>query len=94
VLDDIDLLLIMTVNPGFGGQEFIPAMMRKISYARAIIDTAEHPIELEVDGGISAANAAKVVRAGATVLVAGTAVFGHAGGVAGGVAAIRESLYS
>jgi len=92
VLDDMDLLLIMTVNPGFGGQEFIPAMERKISEARALLNQARHPIELEVDGGIGPENAAKVVKAGASILVAGTSVFGHPAGPAAGVCALRESL--
>jgi ribulose-phosphate 3-epimerase len=92
VLDDMDLLLIMTVNPGFGGQEFIPAMERKISEARALLNQARHPIELEVDGGIGPENAAKVVKAGASILVAGTSVFGHPAGPAAGVRALRESL--
>ncbi|HXG23098.1 MAG TPA: ribulose-phosphate 3-epimerase [Chthonomonadales bacterium] len=92
VLDDIDLLLIMTVNPGFGGQEFLPAMERKIVEARTLLNRAHHPIELEVDGGIGPDNAAKVVRAGASVLVAGTSVFGHPGGPAAGVRVLRESI--
>jgi len=91
ILDDIDLLLVMTVNPGFGGQEFLPAMMQKIKDARALIDSAPHTIELEVDGGIGPGNAAEVVAAGATVLVAGTSVFGHAGGAAEGIRALRAS---
>jgi ribulose-phosphate 3-epimerase len=94
VLDDIDLLLVMTVNPGFGGQEFIPAMMRKISDARAYLRRASHPIELEVDGGIGADNAAEVVAAGATALVAGTSIFGHPGGAAEGIRALRSALTS
>lgn len=92
VLEDIDLLLIMTVNPGFGGQEFLPAMERKIAEARALLNWAHHSIELEVDGGIGPENAAKAVRAGASVLVAGTSVFGHPGGPAAGVRALRESI--
>jgi ribulose-phosphate 3-epimerase len=90
ILDDIDLLLVMTVNPGFGGQKFIPAMLDKIAAARARLNQARHPIELEVDGGISAENAAEVVVAGATVLVAGNGIFEHENGPAAGIRALRE----
>jgi ribulose-phosphate 3-epimerase len=74
---DIDLVLVMTVNPGFGGQEFLPAMLPKIRRVRELIDGAKHPIELEVDGGIAPETAKAVVDAGARVLVAGNAVFGQ-----------------
>lgn len=92
VLDDIDLLLIMTVNPGFGGQKFVPSALRKISEARAALDGAGRPIDLEVDGDIGAHNAADVVGAGANVLVSGTGIFKHEGGIAGGIRAIRLAL--
>lgn len=92
VLDDIDLLLVMTVNPGFGGQTFIPATLRKIAEARALLNTARRPIELEVDGGIGPENAAEVVAAGATVLVAGSSVFGHPDGPAAGIHALRAAI--
>jgi ribulose-phosphate 3-epimerase len=92
VLDDIDLLLVMTVNPGFSGQEFIPVSMKKIAEARARLDDAGHPVELEVDGGVGPENAAEIVAAGATVLVAGSAVFGHPGGASAGIRAIREAV--
>jgi ribulose-phosphate 3-epimerase len=72
-LDRLDLILVMTVNPGFGGQAFIPAMIEKIRRVKAMI--GERPIELEVDGGIGPHNAAAVVEAGANVLVAGSAIF-------------------
>lgn len=91
VLDDIDLLLVMTVNPGFGGQSFIPSSLQKIAEARARLDDARHPIELEVDGGIGPDNAAQVVALGATVLVAGSSVFGHSGGPAMGIDALRSA---
>ncbi len=74
VLDRLDLILVMSVNPGFGGQSFITAQVEKIRRLKAMI--AGRPIELEVDGGINPETAAKCVAAGATVLVAGTAVFG------------------
>lgn len=73
VMDDIDLLLIMSVNPGFGGQKYIPAMTDKIRAARALI--GDRPIELEVDGGVTAQNAGEIVAAGANALVAGSAIF-------------------
>jgi ribulose-phosphate 3-epimerase len=75
VLEDIDLVLVMTVNPGFGGQAFLPAMLQKIRRVRELIDRAKHPIDLEVDGGIAPETAKAVVDAGARVLVAGNAVF-------------------
>ncbi len=73
VIDMVDLVLIMSVNPGFGGQSFIPSALDKISAVRALI--GGRPIDLEVDGGVTADNAAEVVKAGANVLVAGSAVF-------------------
>ncbi len=73
MLDDIDLILIMSVNPGFGGQKFIPAMADKIRNAKLLI--GDRPIELEVDGGVTADTAPIVTAAGANVLVAGSAIF-------------------
>ena len=73
VLDDVDLVLIMSVNPGFGGQKFIPAMLDKIRAAKAMI--GRRPIELEVDGGVTAQTAGEIIAAGANALVAGSAVF-------------------
>lgn len=75
-LDAIDLLLVMTVNPGFGGQKLIPACVRKVADARAALDRAGNAAILEVDGGVNAQNAPELVRAGATMLVAGSALFG------------------
>lgn len=74
VLDEVDLVLVMTVNPGFGGQAFIDAMLPKIEAARALI--GERPIRLQVDGGITPETAAKCAAAGADAFVAGSAVFG------------------
>ncbi len=73
VLDDIDLILIMSVNPGFGGQKFIPAMADKIRSAKSLI--GDRPIELEVDGGVSVETAPLITASGANVLVAGSAIF-------------------
>lgn len=75
VISRIDLLLIMTVNPGFGGQAYIPSMTRKIARARQMLDRAGSPAELEVDGGVKAENAEMVAEAGATILVMGTEIF-------------------
>lgn len=88
VIDKLDLVLVMTVNPGFGGQAFIPAMVEKVRSIRSMI--GERPIHLEVDGGINSETARDVAAAGADVLVAGSAVF--AGGrYAENITAIREA---
>jgi len=76
VIDDIDLILIMSVNPGFGGQSFIDSALRKIEQARKRIDASGKDIRLEVDGGIKLDNIAQVAAAGADTLVAGSAIFG------------------
>ena len=75
VLEDIDLVLVMSVNPGFGGQSFIDSQLRKIEAIRKSIDKLGKPIDLEVDGGIDAQTAPRAIAAGADVLVAGTATF-------------------
>ncbi len=90
VLDAVDLVLVMSVNPGFGGQEFISSMLDKISALRAKIDATGRQIDLEVDGGINAETAPLAVAAGADVLVAGTAVCsGGAGGYADNIARLK-----
>jgi ribulose-phosphate 3-epimerase len=89
VLDKLDLILVMTVNPGFGGQRFIPAMLEKIRRLRAMI--AGRPIRIEVDGGINPETAAAVVSAGANVLVAGSAIFGKPD-YAQAIAALRPTV--
>jgi ribulose-phosphate 3-epimerase len=84
VLDKVDLILVMSVNPGFGGQKFIPAALEKLKRLREMI--GDRPIELEVDGGVNAETAPQVVAAGADVLVAGSAIFGgkdYAAAIAG-----------
>jgi ribulose-phosphate 3-epimerase len=91
VIDRIDLILIMTVNPGFGGQSFIPAMLHKISQAKALV--AGRAIDIEVDGGVTTDNASDVYRAGANVLVAGSAVF-KGGTIRENIAAIRAACES
>jgi ribulose-phosphate 3-epimerase len=77
VLEDVDLILVMSVNPGFGGQRFIPSVLEKLRALRADIDRRGLAVELEVDGGVSVETARAVVAAGANVLVAGSAVFGQ-----------------
>lgn len=89
ILPDADLILIMSVNPGFGAQSYIPASTSKIRRLRQMLDAANSPAWLEVDGGIKPGNVAEVVEAGATVLVAGSAVF--VGDVAANVQALRAA---
>ncbi len=75
IMDDVDLILCMSVNPGFGGQKFIPASLKKLSEIRKMIDATERDIYLEVDGGVTPDNARAIREAGANLLVAGSAVF-------------------
>ena len=91
VIDIVDLILVMSVNPGFGGQDFIPFAIEKIQRLSALV--AGRPIDIEVDGGISPDNAAAVARAGANVLVAGSAVFkgGKSENYRANIAAIRNA---
>lgn len=86
-LEYLDLILVMTVEPGFGGQSFMADQVSKIVEIREMIDNSGRPIHLQVDGGITASTAAKVLLAGGNMLVAGSSVYGHPEGVA---AAIRE----
>ena len=90
VLDLVDLVLVMTVNPGFGGQDYLGSMEAKISEVRDMIDALDKAVDLEVDGGISPDTAAAVARAGARVLVAGSSLYKHEGGLADAVATIRK----
>ncbi len=92
VLPDVDLVLIMSVNPGFGGQAFIPASLERIARLRKMLDERGLDwVEVEVDGGIKASNAASIVQAGATVLVAGSAVFNRQHSIAENIAALRAA---
>ena len=91
VLVELDQLLVMTVNPGYGGQAFIPAMTDKISRARAMIDARSPDTVLEVDGGINAETASTAVGAGATLLVAGSAVFNETLSVADAMANLQSA---
>lgn len=86
LLEDLDLVLVMTVNPGFGGQSFIPTQLEKLRDLRKRLDTIDRPIDLEVDGGINAETAVQAIAAGADVLVAGTASF------IGGATAYAENI--
>ncbi len=90
LLDDLDLILIMSVNPGFSGQEFIPRMLDKVRAVRAMIDRSGAHIELEVDGGVNLQTIREVRGAGASVVVAGEAVFGQRDR-AGALAALRAA---
>jgi ribulose-phosphate 3-epimerase len=90
IIEEVDLVLVMSVNPGFGGQSFIESQLRKIESLRKMIDKTGKDIRLEVDGGIDAVTAPRVIAAGADVLVAGTASFkGGAVAYAGNIAALR-----
>ncbi|MEC8586334.1 MAG: ribulose-phosphate 3-epimerase [Pseudomonadota bacterium] len=92
MLDLVDLVLVMSVNPGFGGQRFITSQLEKISELRQLIDASGRDIELEVDGGVNRETAAQVIAAGANVLVAGTATFkGGPSLYAENIAALREA---
>ena len=91
VLEACDLALVMTINPGFGGQKLIPRTLRKVAQVRAEIDRQGLAVEVEVDGGVDTSNARACVEAGATVLVAGTAVFGHPDGAAAGGRAVLSA---
>ena len=75
VMDKMDMLLLMSVNPGFGGQKFIPSTLDKLKQARAMIDSSGYDIRLEVDGGVGVANIAEIAAAGADTFVAGSAIF-------------------
>ena len=92
ILPYVDLVLLMTVNPGFGGQEFIEEILPKIKRLRQMLDGRGLTCELEVDGGINVETAPRVVAAGADILVAGEAIFGAEEGVAEAMGRIRESM--
>jgi ribulose-phosphate 3-epimerase len=91
VLEDIDLILVMSVNPGFGGQSFIPSALEKLRRLRALIDHSGRDIRLQVDGGVKVDNIADIAMAGADTFVAGSAIFGS-GDYAATIAAMREEI--
>lgn len=92
VLSYIDMALVMTVNPGFGGQEFIESMLPKIRRLRDLIEERGYDCDIEVDGGIHEATVASAVDAGANLLVAGSAVYGTEPGVAASIAALKAAI--
>ena len=90
VLQDVDMVLLMSVNPGFGGQSYIPVVTEKIKELKALIDKMNLDIDIEVDGGVKPSNIAEVVNAGANVIVAGSAIF-NAGDIDEAVKSLREN---
>jgi ribulose-phosphate 3-epimerase len=91
VIGKLDLILVMSVNPGFGGQKFIPQALQKVAEARARITAAKRDIRLEIDGGVKVDNAAEIARAGADTFVSGSAIFGSAD-YAGTIKAMRAQI--
>jgi ribulose-phosphate 3-epimerase len=91
VLDKVDLVLLMSVNPGFGGQQFIESVLPKITAVRTLIDRSGLPVRLEVDGGVKVSNIGRVAAAGADTFVAGSAIFG-APDYAATIAAMRREV--
>jgi ribulose-phosphate 3-epimerase len=91
VIEKLDLILVMSVNPGFGGQKFIPQALPKLAEARARIKSAKRDIRLEIDGGVKVDNAAEIARAGADTFVAGSAIFGS-GDYASTIKAMRAQI--
>ncbi|MBU1661351.1 MAG: ribulose-phosphate 3-epimerase [Chloroflexi bacterium] len=92
ILHAVDLILVMTVNPGFGGQKFIPETLPKIARLRHKLDEVNPEAVIQVDGGIAASTLPQVIAAGAQVFVAGNAIFNHPNGIAAGVQALRVCL--
>jgi ribulose-phosphate 3-epimerase len=92
IIDELDLLLVMSVDPGFGGQPFIGAALRKLGEARQLVDERNPACEVEVDGGVKLANAPDIARAGASVVVAGSFVYLEGDGPEANIAALRSSL--
>ncbi|MBL0162252.1 MAG: ribulose-phosphate 3-epimerase [Xanthomonadales bacterium] len=93
VLDKLDLVLIMSVNPGFGGQSFLPSALEKLRRVRELIDRSGRDIRLEIDGGVKIDNIAEIAAAGADTFVAGSAIFGN-GDYAGVIAAMKQAIAS
>jgi ribulose-phosphate 3-epimerase len=92
LLPFVDMVLIMTVNPGYSGQVFMPEMIEKIIKVRSMINTSGLPVDLQVDGGINTQTLPTVLNAGANVIVAASAIFSHPAGIKAGVAAMRETI--
>jgi ribulose-phosphate 3-epimerase len=91
VLDKVDMILIMSVNPGFGGQSFLPSALRKLAQARALIDASGREIRLEIDGGVKTDNIGAIAAAGADTFVAGSAIFGSTD-YAATIRAMRDAI--
>jgi ribulose-phosphate 3-epimerase len=91
VLDKVDMILVMSVNPGFGGQSFLKSALKKLAQARALIDASGREIRLEIDGGVKADNIGEIAAAGADTFVAGSAIFGNPD-YAGTIRAMREAI--
>jgi len=91
VMDKLDMLLLMSVNPGFGGQKFIPKTLDKLKAARELIDESGRPIRLEIDGGVTVGNICEIAQAGADTFVAGSAIYG-AESYEGAISAMRAEL--
>jgi len=92
LLPFVDHVLVMTVSPGFSGQKFIPEMLPKIRAIRQMIDKSHLSTKIEVDGGINSSTVKSVIEAGADIIVAATAIFGHPQGIESGVYALRNSI--
>ena len=93
ILEEVDVVMLMSVNPGFGGQKFIPAMLKKLKVARKVIDQSGLPIRLEIDGGVKIDNIAEIKAAGADTFVAGSAIF-NTKDYPGTIAKMRDQLSS
>jgi ribulose-phosphate 3-epimerase len=91
LMDKLDVILLMSVNPGFGGQKFIPATLKKLAQVRKLIDESHHQIRLEVDGGVGIKNIGEIAKAGADMFVAGSAIF-NSDSYAETIAAMRAEL--
>jgi ribulose-phosphate 3-epimerase len=91
-LPDVEQIMVMTINPGWGGQQMIPAQLNKVSRIRALLDSAGSDADIEIDGGVKAANAGQCAAAGASILVCGSSVFNADRSVAESVAALRAAL--
>lgn len=92
IIQDLDMVLIMSVNPGFGGQSFIEPMIEKIKEVKQLIDSRNLKVDIQVDGGINPKNVAKVVQAGANIVVAGSAIF-NSDNIEETVALFRKNAY-
>jgi ribulose-phosphate 3-epimerase len=92
VLSIVDIVLVLTVNPGFSGQKFIPEVLPKIGQLRGLLDAVNPSARLEVDGGLSSATLPEVQKRGADVFVSGSFVFGHPQGIAAGIRELRECV--